>query len=246
MSNKSVLDEIKTILSRPYPDVSKIRSSVERRLWRSAIDNLEGRLVFACVLRNKAWLSGPKDMSFLKNVELGVMGHQHVNQARLLMEQYIVSFASKKYDSVEVFPFKEIMIELLRFKASLEMDPALNLLFRKAGSALSLSGQEEYPAPIIIQTAGMSSLAWYKYYAFYSVLLGVVNFNSELLKRMAFDPSWVNDDESVIIMLFSYAVSSNQSQLMLPRLAASSERVLQNNPTFKPIHFAIKALIQNN
>ncbi len=240
---RATLDGVIELLARPYPLSSALNSKIESGVWMGAIEQLENRLILAYAMRESSWSNPARVAGFSAKQEHGeeLMTLKAIMQSRLLVEQYIVSFASMPYEGQDQFPFREIMSKLLRFKASICHDPALRVLFQKTADAFEDQETASLPKITALTNDPQKRRLWYKYYGFYKALLSRVDFEAPALESMKFDPAWLKDDEGIFVLLYAYAIRSEQTEKRLPSILKQSERLLVEHPTLKPIHVAMTA-----
>lgn len=245
MSNESILiDNITILLAREYPSPSGIKTRIEAKMWLEAIESFESRLVLAGVISETDWFNAPKVMTFnrLESTQ-GVMQVGHLVQAKLMLEQLIVNSCSLEEKEKLNFPFREIMASLCRFKSLLCEDPSTKRLFMTIYSSLESKEQGDYPAIAMVPKKESMRKDWYKYYGFYKVILGLVNFESPAIDNIKFNLDWMKDDDAILILLFSYAIASDQIESQFPKILNQSKKMLRETPSLKPIHNAMSVLL---
>lgn len=245
MSGDTLLESVSDLLSRAYPDPTMITSKVETGLWLSALEDLESRLLLLGMMRKFDHKHQTRSMQMLRlKSEQPVMTYMHLKQAKLWIEQDMVQFASRPSKLATAFPWRELLSDLLLFKAELTRDPALKRLLVMSHNALS--GSETKEASLF---NGISALPgsdekrrlWYKYYGYYVAILGLVQFDAPLLRNLVFKKSWLELDENMVLLLYSYAIRANKLEENRSRLQIESERLLEHHPALKPVHHAMKA-----
>lgn len=245
MAGDTLLESVSDLLSRAYPDPTMITSKVEISLWLSAVEDLESRLLLLGMMRKLDHKHQTRSMQMLRlKSEQSVMTYMHLRQAKLWVEQDMVQFASRPNKTSVVFPWREILSDLLLFKATLTRDPGLKKLLVMSHEAMSSSTIQESSFLSGISALPGSDEArrnWYKYYGYYVAILGLIRFEAPLLRELVFQKSWLDVDENMMLLLYSYAIRANKLEESRSRLQIESERLLENHPALKPVHHAMKA-----
>jgi hypothetical protein len=241
---EDLLISIESILCRPYPDAAVIYSRVEIGQWMAGIEYLESRLLLALTLTKSHWLKGAKDTSYERKMQsqTAIMTPTHLAQARFMVEQFIANFISKPYDEIESFPFREIMYHLVRFKAKLTDEPMIRRLFQTTASAIKNRHSEKMIRIVTEPQEPVVRRTWYKYHGYYGVLLEAVDFSDTQVKKIPFSMNWLEEDESILVMLFAYVIKSGQQKRRIPSLLLQTEKMLSTSPSVKSIHSAMKAI----
>lgn len=247
--NAEIIDAITNLLSKPYPKGNGIGSKIEVGLWMMSIEYLESRLMLANTMTKNRWMTGPKFAGLQAKIGLdadtsnGIIAISDIAQARVLIEQYIINYASKPYSEIETFPLGEFLERLLRFKAALSAEPAFKMLFHTVADALKEKAEKEMLSLAIVPSDSSKRRAWYKYHGMYSALMGLITIDSKALKEMPFDISWIQEDETLLVMFFAYAINSGQASKRLPKILIQSERVMIGSPSLQPVHKAMMAFV---
>jgi len=250
--NQKIMDDVAFILARPYPKGSEIFSRTESKLWFIAVEQIESRLLLANAMLDGRWMSGPKQISFNRDYSVNsgdtgkprsVMKTSDVEKVRILVEQFISNVSSSPAGGDVLFPFREVMEKLTRFKAHLSEDPLLRTLFHK----VSDSFRDKTPSkmPIIKGISNKQNLRlWYKYHGYYRVLIKVVELENDYLSEsLKFNQDWIYESEDLVIMLFAYSIFSGQASTGVPKILTHSEKLLIDYPSIKTIHNAMKAFL---
>ena len=243
---QEILDSITDVMSKPYPDGNRIPSSMEIGMWLVSLELLEARLLLANAMTGNRWLSGPKVAGYQsasKNDNEGEITPGDVLQARLLIDTYIVNFASRPYEKQDRFPFRELLERLVRFKSELARDPIFSVTYGKVANALRDRVSGGLPPLSSVPEDAHRRRIWYKIHVFYRVLLGVVETDSDALKSLQFNNDWFEEDESMIIMFFAYVINSGQSEQRIPKLLIQSRKLMEQVPTLKSVHEAMRAYV---
>jgi hypothetical protein len=247
--NAEIVEAVLNLLSRPYPKGNSIGSKVEVGLWMVSIEYLESRLILANVMTKGKWMNGPKVAGLYSQIgpgadtSNGTITTTDVTQARILVEQYVINYASRPYSEIEHFPLRELLERLLRFKASLSREPAFKLLFHTAADAIKEKTEKDMLSLSSVPNESSKRRAWYKYHGLYSALMGLLVIDSSALRKMPFESSWIQDDETLLVMFFAYAINSGQAKRRLPKILLQSKRVSEGTPSLKPVHKAMLAFI---
>lgn len=247
MASDTLLESVSDLLSRAYPDPTMITSKVEIGLWLSALEDLESRLLLLGMMRKLDHKHQTRSMQMLRlKSEQSVMTYMHLRQAKLWVEQDMVQFASRPSKPSMAFPWRELLSDLLLFKAELTQDPALKRLLMMSHDALSAKNSQAVSildGISVLPGSDEKRRTWYKYYGYYVAILELIRFDTPLLRELVFQKSWLDIDENMILLLYSYAIRSNKLEENRSRLQIESERLLENHPALKPVHHAMKAFL---
>lgn len=241
MLKNETLENIFQLLSRKYPE--KISSRLEMEVWNNEVSLLESRLMMAFSL-NSSWLEGPKFPSLPRLESINsTMSTSHVRQARLLVEHFIMDCVSSDAPQADIFPFREFMSKLLEFKSLITQDPALRIFYMRC----SVSLRERVPCEpfsiAVLPSDVEKKAAWHKNYGFYSSILGLSEFNGNELSSLKFDKAWVERDEGVMLMLFSYLLKTKQRS-RLSQLLPISIGIEKYHPTIKGVNLSVRSMLK--
>ena len=239
------IDEIKDmqiLLSMPPPDPLKVKQDpLNAAVWIAAIERLESRIILANEIHSKAWQRGPRSILRTRSNSTPEITLKDVQQCVLFIETHILSHVSKPLQQTPHFPINEVMVKLLRFKARLAFDPSFRMLFDYAANALETSRKTLFPNVSILPTSKLST--WYKYYAQYSVLLDIVDFDGDVISGIAFESDWVKEDEGLAISLFTYCLSL-EDKTSMKKVLHTASKLIEKQPSFKQIFNAAGVLAQ--
>jgi hypothetical protein len=234
------LKDIQVLLSLPYPDAYEIKSErLKAGVWVAALERLESRLILANTIHENKWWNGPRSVNVGRETDGRELSLNMIQQTTLLLDAHIVSHASRKYENISPFPIKQILQELLRFKASLTDDPSFRMLYHSAYEAILNGRTVRFPNITVMPYTGFKARIWYKNYANYKAILKLIEFPGDTLSKIKFDNSWVKEDEGIVICLFSYCIASD-SKKHIKKILVQSEIALEKQPSLKQIHNAMQ------
>lgn len=243
MLKNSILKQVFYLLAKKYPDSSGIKNRIERGMWLDEISQLESRLFLAASIHRK-WFSGPKNAAFnatkSKSPELTL---SDIKQAKLFLEQYIVSVTSKKTESIDIFPFKEVISDILSFRAKVTEDPGLRMFFKLSCRGVENQGSSQHPNISMLPKSSKKRAMWYKFYGLYASLMGAVHFEENLLQTLEFNKAWLKDDEGVVLLLFSYVIIHAKYE-RISNVYLMSKSLEEEFPTLLNINIAMKNLLK--
>lgn len=236
---KAELVTIGNLLFGNDPDIEEIRKDRLRTgLWMMTIEAVEARLLLANILHDGAWLSGPRVSRRHTDKQLSLADLQ---QAIILLDSHIIKHVSYPPKKQHHLPLREIYAELLTLKAKFCGDPSIKLLFQKASDGIARQTPVPFPKVSAYGKGKSRELSWYKYVSMYGALLNAVEFKDDSLSNLALDHSWLKEDESVIVILYAYALQSGASPEQWDRLLATGEKIVPNLPNLTAINTAMRA-----
>lgn len=235
---KAELVTISNLLFGNDPDIEDIRKDRLRTgLWMMTIEAVEARLLLANILHDGAWLSGPRIPKRQTDKKLSLADLQ---QAIMLLDSHIIKHVSYPPTKQHHLPLRELHSSLLSLKAKFCGDPAIKLLLNKASDGIMDQTPVSFPKVSAYGKGKTRELSWYKYVSMYGALLNAVEFKDDALNNLSLDHSWLKEDESVIIILYAYALKSGASAEQWERLLATGEKIVPSLPNLTAINTAMR------
>jgi hypothetical protein len=223
---------ITELLSARFPSHVEINQDrVKAGVWFSALERLESRLIFMDALYGGGLMDQGRHAYRPADTELTL---QHVFKASSLLDGLIVQQSSKQAGSPPRFPFREWLAELLTFKWMIAQDPSVKMIFAYAVKGIKSRESQPFPRVASLPRTGHIAQSWYKYYGQYQSNLPVVMFDEQVASRLSLDPTWLETDETLIIMLMTYAIKRRDK--------SQCERVLRRAESLKKVSASIASL----
>ncbi len=241
---KAELLTISNLLLGNDPDIEDIRKDrIRAGLWTMTIEAVESRLLLANALHDGEWLTGPRVSSRKAEKTLSLADLQ---QAIMLLDSHIVKHVSYPPAKKHHLPFREIYSGILSLKAKLCGDPSVRLLLTKAVDGIINRAPVSFPKVSAYGKGKTRELSWYKYVSMYGAILGAISFKDDALSNLTLDHSWLKEDESLMVILYTYAINSGASSEQWGKLIATGEKVSSNLPNLLSINMAMKTASMNN
>lgn len=241
---KAELLTISNLLLGNDPDIEDIRKDRLRAgLWMMTIEAVESRLLLANALHNGEWLTGPRVSS--RKTEK-ILSLADLQQAIMLLDSHIIKHVSYPPTRKHHLPIRELYSGILSLKAKLCGDPSIRLLLTKAVDGIINRAPVSFPKVSAYGKGKTRALSWYKYVSMYGALLGAVSFKDDALSDLKLEHSWLKEDESLMIVLYTYALNSGASPEKWSKLIATGEKVSSNLPSLLTINMAMKTASMNN
>lgn len=240
MAHESIeLNTVKTILSGYYPAYSEIaKDKALSEKWMSAVESLESRLVLANVVCESNWLKGPKMPPLKKDKPLTL---SDIEQSTLLLETLVLKRVSSQEEGEIPFPLKDVLSDLLAFKASICPDPAFKLMFEFARDGVVSGAPQTYPEIGAYGQGEKRNRSWYRYYGTYCSLLGVVKFEQKSIERFSATPDLGGENDCLLVLLYSYAYKSSSSKEQWESLISCGNEVSERIQSIGVINTAMQA-----
>lgn len=237
------LNTLADALRHPMPDPGTIRRSrIETAVWISAIEMLEGRLLFANAIHHNAWMEQPTDRRHQIDATRAPLNLNDIRQMAILLDSYLLKQASREHEQTLPFTLSKTIERLLTFKLALSSDPGYRFVFNAAIKGIASGERQALPAFSVLPTENNKARIWYKYYGMYSGLLNLVQFNGEAISRLKFNPDWLNEEDGILMMLICYALQSGRDEKTLDSLYKKAEKTAEALPSARILLGAIKAL----
>jgi hypothetical protein len=233
------LNTVKTILSGYYPAYSEMAmDKAQSEKWMAAVESLESRLVLANVVCDSNWLKGPKMPPLKKDKALTL---SDIEQSTLLLETLVLKRVSSQDETKTPFPLKDILADLLEFKASICSDPAFKLMFEFARDGVIFGVPQAYPEILAYGQGEKRNRSWYRYYGTYSSLLGVVKFDQKSIERFDATPDLGGENDGLIVLLYTYAYKSSSSKEQWESLISCGNEISERVQSIGVINTAMQA-----
>lgn len=233
------LDTIKNLVSGHYPNYSDVLKSKKlTEGWSKVISSLESRLVLLDVIYGSKWLKGPKMPPLNKSKVLSI---NEIEQSIMLIDNHILKAISSQAQLSKAFPLKEILSNLLEFKTAICVDPAFKLMFEMAHDALVHGVVLSYPEVLSHGKGDKRDRLWYHHYGVYGSLLNLLHFDSKSKERLSVSPDFWGVDDSLILMMYSYAYKSSSSKEQWAALLSNAEAAAKEMPSLVTLNTAMQA-----
>lgn len=243
MDGLGELSIISEVLTHPLPPTEDIRASkLNSALWISAIEMLEGRLILLNAIFKNSWWKQPENRAHGTMKSKTALQLNDIRQLVLIIDNLLAKVASKEVQIVAPFNMRSTMLSILQFKMEISSDPGFRMIFDCASQGVLSGEPQEFPKISFLPTEGPKARLWYKYYGFYAGVLTLIRFSGEALSKLRFSSSWLEQEDGIILMLVSYAISSGRNPKTIENIYNKAKITANILPSSRLILSTVKAV----